>query len=118
MARNRKAYYAANRAHIRAQQRAYYATKPQAWEKARALKKKYGLTFQGYCDLADRQKGLCAICQVVLDHGGNTHVDHDHETNVVRGLLCGRCNRTTGMAGDNPAILRLAAVYLERHKGV
>lgn len=54
---------------------------------------------------------VCAIC-------GSTekrfHVDHSHQTGVVRGLLCGPCNHTLGLMQDEPARLRAAAAYLER----
>jgi Recombination endonuclease VII len=40
--------------------------------------------------------------------------DHDHGTGQFRGWLCGSCNASLGLAGDNPAILRALADYLER----
>jgi len=60
------------------------------------MKKKYALSPEGYEALVVKQGGLCAIC------GGEgypyrsgrrgLHVDHDHMTGVIRGLLCMRCN--------------------------
>ena len=38
------------------------------------------------------QEGRCAVCNVSLEHH-KIHVDHDHVTGLVRGLLCWRCNR-------------------------
>ena len=38
------------------------------------------------------QEGRCAVCGVSLEHH-QIHVDHDHATGLVRGLLCWRCNR-------------------------
>jgi hypothetical protein len=52
----------------------------------------------------------CAICKRV----GN-HLDHDHTTGAVRGLLCGDCNRGIGLFHDDPECLRVAADYLERN---
>jgi hypothetical protein len=61
------------------------------------------------------QGGLCAICQRQLDerkpHG--LHVDHDHSTNKVRGLLCGPCNWGLGMFKDSIPIIEAAKRYLE-----
>lgn len=57
------------------------------------------------------QEGRCLICdewQPVLD------VDHCHEANVIRGLLCGHCNRGIGLFRENPERLRRAAEYCVR----
>jgi len=54
--------------------------------------KQLGVTDAEYARLLEAQGGGCAIC-------GNPpktrrlHVDHDHRTGQVRGLLCHRCNR-------------------------
>jgi hypothetical protein len=47
----------------------------------------------------------------------NRKLDKDHEHKGVgrpRGLLCWRHNRALEMFGDDPAVLRAAAEYLER----
>lgn len=57
--------------------------------------------------------GKCGICGAV--RGKRNHaLDHCHETQKLRGVLCGRCNTGLGMFGDDPARLRAAAAYLER----
>ncbi len=56
------------------------------------------------------QHGVCAICQTAPA----IHVDHDHATGAVRGLLCFRCNAALGQLADDPLVLRRAARYLER----
>lgn len=50
----------------------------------------------------------CTIC------GENTDlvVDHDHKTNVVRGLLCNKCNKGIGLFKDSPELLEYARIYL------
>lgn len=60
--------------------------------------------------IEDTQNGGCAICGRVT----KLVVDHDHETNRVRGLLCSTCNTGLGKLGDNVENLRKAIVYLER----
>ena len=64
------------------------------------------------------QGGACAICETVLPVGGRTglHVDHDHVTGKVRGILCMNCNMGIGKFHDSSERLRKAAGYLERTK--
>ena len=78
------------------------------------ISRTYGLTPVVYDELLKRQGGKCAICSTA-DPGGDNgrfHVDHNHETKEVRGLLCGQCNRMLGSVGDNPETLRRGAEYL------
>lgn len=75
--------------------------------------KRYGLTRADYDELLAKQGGCCAICRRPDNLPFNNFaVDHDHATNEVRGLLCQRCNRTLGLAGDSAALLSAAANYL------
>lgn len=70
---------------------------------------KYGMTEEEYLHLSQLQNWCCAICgrlQIPL------HVDHDHTTGKVRGLLCGQCNVGIGMLGDTPEALQAALEYL------
>lgn len=85
------------------------------------LRKKYGITLERYEELRQSQGGGCAICGRTEPIGRASavvddvwlHVDHNHETGQVRGLLCTNCNHSLGGFGDDPAILRRAAAYLE-----
>jgi hypothetical protein len=64
-----------------------------------------------------RQGGKCAICPRTLElQGRGTHIDHDHVTGKVRDLLCSKCNPGLGLFDEDPARLRAAADYIERHK--
>jgi Recombination endonuclease VII len=45
---------------------------------------------------------------------GRWETDHDHKTQLFRGILGGPCNRALGLLGDGPARLRALADYLER----
>jgi Recombination endonuclease VII len=42
------------------------------------------------------------------------HIDHDHVTGRVRGLLCLHCNTSLGLFGEDPALMDRAADYLEQ----
>ena len=80
------------------------------------LKAKYQMTVEQYENLLKEQGGVCAICASASPGGKWTvfHVDHDHATGYVRGLLCTNCNRGIGYMGDDPSRLRIAAEYLSR----
>lgn len=65
----------------------------------------------------NEQDGRCAICGTHQSIVKNTlGVDHCHETNKNRGLLCTRCNLLIGEAKDDASILQRAIVYLAKHK--
>lgn len=55
----------------------------------------------------------CAICFEAPRLGERLAVDHCHETGVVRGLLCRRCNTGIGLLRDDPMVLNAAVAYLE-----
>lgn|SRR5581483_1498182 len=86
-------------------------------EKYRAwcLQSKYGLTIEKFNDLLASQGG-CAICHSQTPRWNKDwHVDHDHRTGAVRGILCSRCNVLIGFAGENAENLEGAAEYLRLH---
>jgi hypothetical protein len=80
--------------------------------------KKYGMTLEDY-DSTLASQGGCAICGVKeakYSNGNRFHIDHCHETGVVRGLLCGHCNVMLGHAKDNITTLQKAINYLQKHQ--
>lgn len=44
-------------------------------------------------------------------------VDHDHTTGLIRGVLCGDCNRALGHANDDPHVLAGLIEYLKNPPG-
>jgi hypothetical protein len=67
-----------------------------------------------YDVLVARQKGLCAICGTDKPCGrGVWHIDHNHETGIVRGALCLTCNAGLGGLKDSVDVLKSAIKYLE-----
>lgn len=75
----------------------------------------YGLTPERYAELLERQGGRCAICAAESAGGrGGWHVDHCHETQAVRGLLCHHCNIGIGQFRDRVDLLQAAIGYLTR----
>lgn len=82
-------------------------------KRARELKRKYGLTPEGYEALFASQGHRCGLCGV--SDAARWMIDHCHETNRVRAILCSRCNCGLGWFDDDPESLRRAALYLEKN---
>ena len=80
------------------------------------LKRIYGISLDDYNYFMVMQSDRCAICSTD-DKGGKKHwyVDHDHETGVVRGLLCNDCNLGLGKFKDCEYITESAAAYMKAH---
>lgn len=109
------AWYEKNREKLLARQRAWKKAHPEE-QRARKRKEVFGLSHEQYLTMHGKQEGRCAICHESPSGGAKhsvLHVDHDHTTSKVRGLLCGYCNRALGNMRDEPARLRAAAAYLE-----
>jgi len=82
-------------------------------KRSSTLKFKYGITEADYQAMLQGQDGKCAICgQPPIKR--QLCVDHNHQTNAIRGLLCRNCNMGIGYLQDNSALLRAAAQYLDR----
>ena len=92
----------------------FYARNKDEYAAAKRLKT-YGLTAERYAELVALFNGNCHICQRAPTGRSRLHVDHDHASGRVRGLLCSQCNVSLGNFRDNPLILRAAAEYLETH---
>lgn len=66
--------------------------------------------------LIAEQGGRCAICWTAFSmlRSKYVHIDHDHRTGLVRGVLCAACNSGLGFFDDNPVVIDAAAAYLRR----
>jgi hypothetical protein len=78
--------------------------------------KKYGMTLEDYQALSRKQGGVCAICRKPPRRGRLLCVDHNHVTNLVRGLVCSGCNVTVGFLEKDPVRLAQAQEYLLRYQ--
>lgn len=78
------------------------------------FKKNFGITLEQYDLIWEQQGKKCAICGVGDSFKDKFHLDHDHSTNVIRGILCARCNHGLGHFKDDASILHKAATYLDR----
>jgi len=90
---------------------------PTAWRRAQKdtqLRMTYGISIDVYDRMLAGQNGLCRICgKPETNAGFSLAVDHCHKTGTIRGLLCCRCNHVLGLMGDDPKLLRVAALYVE-----
>lgn len=80
------------------------------------LRKNYNMTVEEYESILNSQNGVCAICEKECLSGRNLAVDHCHETNTIRGLLCSNCNPGLGHFKDSSNLLRKAIAYLEKER--
>lgn len=105
-------FRAKHRDRLNAAQRARMKANPEKryWAELKYL---YGILPEQYIDLLEKQRGVCAICHRPERTRRRLSVDHDHDSGVIRGLLCTNCNAGIGNLGDNPGLLRVAAEYLE-----
>lgn len=76
--------------------------------------KKFGITEDDYNKMFNEQMGLCAICH--KPDSIRLAVDHDHDTGLIRGLLCKKCNMGIGLLSDDPNTLVNAVFYLKGKK--
>ena len=76
----------------------------------------YGLSKEGYLSLLIEQDNKCAICNIdQKELSRKLVVDHCHNSNKVRGLLCSHCNVGIGMLKENEENLMAAIQYLKAH---
>lgn len=97
----------------------YYKHKERILPKMRNnnLIKNYGIDQAEYDKMLIEQDGKCMIC--LKHHTAIEYplcVDHDHNTGVVRGLLCMNCNTIIGHAHDDVTILESAIKFLNKRR--
>src|ERR1039458_4294576 len=78
------------------------------------LKRNYGITPEQHKQMFISQNGKCAICFEVFTHSKDVCVDHNHNTNQIRQLLCRNCNLMIGHSRENSQILSNGIDYLNK----
>lgn len=99
-----------------------YADNSRKWR----ILKEFGISIEEYDRMYEAQGGCCKLCEqpetshvynrwagAVSTEPRRLAIDHDHHTNVIRGLLCSNCNRALGLLRDDCQLLKRAALYLE-----
>jgi len=108
---HKKTYYLVNKERFNELSRKYHQTHKQ--ERAiKLLMKRYGITYSELETLYVKQCGRCAICGWFFKTRKQMHIDHNHETGKVRGLLCEDCNHGVGCFRDSSVTCMSAAFYL------
>ena len=81
-----------------------------------SLMNKYDMTVEQYDAMLSAQGGVCAICgdPPIVGFNKRLHVDHDHATGRVRGLLCMHCNHSIERVEKIPGWAAKAEAYLSR----
>ncbi len=91
-------------------QKEYSSSRP--WVKANNHRLKvYGVTQERYVEMLFEQNGRCAMCDCFFLK--TPDLDHSHETNKPRSLLCHRCNIGLAYIEDGEFMKR-AKKYLRR----
>ena len=128
----KQTWYLANKARINDSAAARYTESPDSAKKRAAeyrannkeevkdkkLFRLYGIGLADYRQMLERQDGKCAICGSTTTRNvqhKSLAIDHNHETNKIRGLLCHHCNAGIGHLGDSIELLQKAIDYLKEH---
>jgi len=112
-----KLYYQTHREKRIANQLKYNRNHKEKIKNSR-LKRIYNISIDEYNNILLTQNNRCAICKKPLDlqNPKHVHIDHDHKTGKVRGILCNKCNSAIGYLNDNIEYIKNALEYLEHNK--
>lgn len=84
----------------------YFKIHGSTYDYFKRIESVYGVTKAVYYQMLRTQHNRCYICQKQFDDIKIPVVDHDHNTNIVRGLLCRICNRNLGWLENNQDVIR------------
>lgn len=82
------------------------------------LMKNYGVTPEWFDSKLESQCGKCAICGCSENNVKNKrmHIDHDHNTDHNRGILCHYCNIALGRLESIEEWAEKALAYLKHYE--
>lgn len=113
-----KRYYSENRDKVNAQNRKWAAgSVGQRSNFITRLRREYSLSVEDFAWLLHGQGFKCGGCMDPLDVTAKRgiHVDHCHDSGLVRGLLCAACNKSLGAMRDDETRLLGLAAYARKH---
>jgi hypothetical protein len=111
-----KRYYSKNSGAIKEAAVEWQRNNPERWReivRRSKLRSFYKITQEDFDAMRFLQGDRCRICRDAFDK--TPHIDHDHESGIVRGLLCSLCNTAIGKLRDSSAVVLRAAEYLHFH---
>jgi Autographiviridae endonuclease VII len=109
----RKQYYEKNRERHAASTKRWYLANPDKKRLSSWREKDIRMTLKQFNQMLESQNHQCRICgRPDKGYKKKLAVDHDHETGLVRGLLCGACNTAIGLLKDDWILFETAANYL------
>jgi len=101
-----KVFKEKNTEQLKEYQKNYYSSKQKYL--------RYGINREQYESLINEQNNQCFICGILFNNENEIRIDHDHNTNIVRGLLCHHCNCGLGHFKDDTNVLTKAINYLNK----
>ena len=106
-----KKYYAQNK-----NKKKEYQSKRFNQIKEARLRRNFNLTLNEFNKMLKNQNNKCVICNSNFTIVKKPCVDHDHETNQVRELLCQKCNTVVGFVYEDLNIVNNLYNYIKKHK--
>ena len=82
------------------------------------LRHKYNVSLAEYNEILARQNNSCAICETPFTNPLHRHMDHNHTTNIPRGILCNFCNHALGNLRESVDLFYRAISYLENYSPI
>ena len=113
-AKNKRKYYLAHKKEIIEKERKRYRanlSKIQDYQ----MRYRYGIGMEEYKSILSAQGNKCAICGSTKANrkSDRMHIDHNHSTGKIRGLICSNCNTALGLVKDSIETLGRMIEYLE-----
>ena len=79
---------------------------------------KYGIDTEEYNKMYIKQKKVCKMCKKnrpqIMKNGDirSLHIDHNHDTGRIRGLLCTYCNTSLGLLEESTTRFFRGIIYI------
>ena len=107
-----RARYKENPGHFKLIQQKYIKANPRKRTDT-IMRSQTGLSLLAYEKLSYQQNHRCAVCKL-KPVKRRLDIDHCHQTNIIRGLLCNKCNQALGLLQDNPTLITNLLRYLKK----